>query len=89
MAGLPVLFPCVEPPLNEPREIAVVSLLDLRFSPVGAGDRPAAILAAAAARHFVRLVVGHGVVEGQLFARGYVSHRYENDLALQPQIRLA
>jgi len=39
--------------------------------------------------HFIGLVIGHRVVEGQFLTRGDVPHSNEDDLALQAQIWLA
>ena len=84
-----LLFQRIDPLLNEPGEIPVVSLLKLGLSPIEAGDQAAAAFAAAVASHFVWLVADHCVVDCQFFTSGDVSHRDENDLALQSQIRLA
>jgi hypothetical protein len=73
----------IDSPLNKPREIPIIFSLQLRLSPISAGDQPAAGLAAAPALHFVWLVIGHRVVNGQLLIGGYVPHRDEDNLALQ------
>ena len=78
-----------DPPLNEPREVTIISFLQLGLSPICAGDQFAAGFAAAVAFHFIGLVIGHCVVKGQFLTGGDVSHRNEDDLALQAQIWLA
>src|SRR5215471_19596149 len=65
----------IDSPLNKPREIPIIFFLQLRLSPISSGDQPAAGLAAALALHFVWLVIGHRVVNGQLIIGGYVPYR--------------
>ncbi|MDE3168643.1 MAG: hypothetical protein KGL75_00760 [Acidobacteriota bacterium] len=57
--------------------------LQLGFSPIRSGDHVAARGATATAFHFVRLVVGHRVIERQFLAGGDIPNRDKNDLPLQ------
>jgi hypothetical protein len=75
------------PPQNKPREIPIVFPLQFRLLPICAGDQLAAGLAATLAFHFVGLVIGHRVVDGQLLASSDIPDGNKDNLTLQSQIR--